>query len=671
MFNDRFKEKYVHSRIGLRLSVYAVILSLFFASVSLTIFIYFDLKQEQKILIKNTWQSINTIENQLAKDLWDIDIDGVHITLHSLERLPFIKMAIVTDYINQDINVKNFSFPGDIVHPIVLDEEEIGILRVNYNNEQIKKGLYQKYKTTGLVVLVIVGLMGFVFYIIVNQSLIKHITYISNFRKTFLVRDRSKYIPLSLLRKPRNDELSDLVEVLNEGKRTAVELFKAKKEYEEQMEYQANFDLLTGLPNRRHLFSYLNLNINQYQENLGQLVIMFVDLDGFKQVNDSMGHSVGDKVLQECATRLKQIAVELNGYISRLGGDEFIICFYKISDNFENEAKKVIGIFDEKINTSGIHVKLGCSIGITSYPDHYGDDPKQLIRNADSALYKAKDLGRNTFFYFNESTRKELVFEDKIKDKLVSAVDNNELDIYYQPLIDIQNNRIIGFEALLRWHDRELGWISPDTFVAIAEKMGLIFDLDTWVFKNAVKQVKQWRGLFGKPFILSVNFSPTNFYHGNFTNWTETNNVIQESSLDWIELEITERLMLNNDPIVLAGIDQLRSKGIKFSIDDFGIGYSSLGYIKNFNNVLSKIKIDRIFINEILTTDFDIAFIKSIMMLSDSLGLEILAEGVEKKGQVELLKSLGCQYVQGYYYSKAIPPKQVTSFIKNWRFDNT
>jgi diguanylate cyclase (GGDEF)-like protein len=664
MLKKAVKNSPSYSRIGLRISLYAVILSLLFSAVSISILIYIESKQEKTIIIENAKRAIHTVEKQIAKDLWDIDHEGIKITLNSLAQLPSIRGVRITSYTDEYLTTGDFSFPEDIKQDIIFNDEEIGVLLVNYNHKTIGKSLYSKYKMMGLTILVIVCLMGFIFYTMVNQSLIKHIAYISNTRKTTFLTNKQEYVPLSLQRQPRKDELSDLIGVLNEGKKTAVELFKAKKEYQQQMEYQANFDLLTGLPNRRHLYNYLQTNIKEYHEKLGKMIVMFVDLDGFKQVNDSMGHSVGDKVLQECALRLKNVANELDGYISRLGGDEFIICFYTKND-IEEQPKQVIGAFDEKINTNGINVKLGCSIGIATYPDNDFDDPKQLIRNADSALYKAKDAGRNTFSCFNEDIRKELVFERRVQNKLMEAIENKKFEIYYQPLMNIQTNTIVGFEALLRWNDEELGFVPPDIFISIAEKMGVIFDIDTWVFEHAVQQVSVWRKAFNEPFIVSVNFSPTNFYHGNFYEWINGNGALKNKNLDWIELEVTERLVLNDDPIVFSGIKSLRDRGIQFSIDDFGIGYSSLAYIKNFSHVLSKIKIDRMFINEILVTDFDVAFVKSIMMLSDSLGLQVLAEGVEEKGQVEVLRKLGCEYSQGYFFAKPLPVDKMVAHIES------
>ncbi len=662
------KNNYVYSRIGLRLSIYAVILSLFFALISISILVYIDSKKEKQSLLDNSHQVITTVERQLAKNLWDLDNEGIKIILKGLVQLPFIDGASISSQVIDNINVGNISFPQDISRSIPFNSEEVGVLRVNINHYQLKKSLYEKYKTMAINVTALIGLMGFIFYVMVNRSLIRHITYISDMRKNTFLKKSAEYVPLSLLRKNRDDELNDLVEVLNEGRRNSIELLKARKEYQEQIEYQANFDELTGLPNRRHLYEHLENEICTYHEDMGTIVVMFIDLDGFKQVNDSMGHSVGDHVLQQCALRLQTVTDTLRGYLSRLGGDEFIICFHSFKEsNFECEAKQIIHVFDEKINTQGINVKLGCSIGITTYPNDHLDNSKQLIHNADSALYKAKDLGRNTFFCFNDDIRKEMLFEREVKNKLLGAIENNSLDIYFQPLINIQKNTITGFEALLRWHDDELGWIAPDVFIPIAEKMGVIFDIDTWVFTQAVKQVDMWRDVYHEDFIVSINFSPTNFYHNKFSTWIDGNDMATVSNMDWIELEITERLVLNNDPIVLSAIAKLRAKGIQFSIDDFGIGYSSLGYIKNFSDVLCKIKIDQIFIKEILFSDFDIAFVKSIMMLSDTLNLKVLAEGVEEKGQIELLKKLGCKYVQGFYFSKPLPADKIGRFIESWQ----
>ena len=341
--------------------------------------------------------------------------------------------------------------------------------------------------------------------------------------------------------------------------------------------------------------------------------------------------------------------------------------YWRISNSYESDivsevSHQVINAFSRKIDHAGVHVTLGCSIGVTLYPGHDIDDPVDIIRNADSALYKAKAMGKNTYFVFNEAMLKQISYEKKVKNKLLDVVFDEAFEVYYQPLMDIHANKIVGVEALVRWHDDTLGWIAPDLFVSLAEKSGKIFEIDLWVFKTAIKQVKQWRHDYNSDLFVSINFSPTNFYHANFSDWVDNESIFSDMA-DWVELEVTERLMLNNDPVVFEGINRLIGKGIKFSVDDFGVGYSSLGYVKNFASVLSKIKIDRIFINEMLTEQFNNAFVSSIMMLSDSLNLAVLAEGVETESQVALLQEIGCRYAQGYYFHKPMPAAEVEKVL--------
>ncbi|EGG93906.1 GGDEF domain containing protein [gamma proteobacterium IMCC1989] len=660
----------IRSRIGLRLSFYALVVSFLFALSTAAVLIYIESKNAEQDLVKKVSQIIDTVETQIGQDLWDINTRGIQSTLESLVNLPYIKSAKIVDSLEKSFYVGKQSTPEKVSRDIFLYQQKLGTLSVGYDVKEFQQDAYKKHQSTILLVLSTIGLMALVFYFIVNQALIRHIIIISDSAKTFSLEKVKQFTPLVLPRRSRNDEISSLVNILNEGRRSAIELFQAKKYYEEQMVFQANFDLLTGLYNRQNLYDYLYTQIGEYVEDKGNLFILFVDLDGFKQVNDSMGHAIGDKILYECAMRLESTAKSQGAYIARLGGDEFVLCFYdENKESYHDVCNKIINSFDEKISSQGINVKLACSIGVTLYPDDQSTEPKTLLHNADNALCKAKSSGKNTYYCFDDATRKEQEFENNIKSKLNDAIENEVFEINYQPLIDIQKNEIIGFEALIRWHDEELGWVRPDIFIAIAEKMGVVFYIDRWVFETAIQQVEEWRSQFRKNYILSINFSPSNFYHSEFSEWASKDNVIYEKNLDWIELEVTERLVLNDDPAVLDGINQLCQRGMHFSIDDFGMGYSSLGYIKKFSHLLSKIKIDRIFINEILETDFDIAFVKSIMMLGDSLQLTVLAEGVEEEGQVDLLRSVGCQYVQGFYFSKPLPIDLMGSFIENWELE--
>ncbi len=657
----------IYNRIGLRLSVYSAIVSLFFAMLTLFALLYMDYGIEKRQMAVDVERMIDTVETQLSKNLWDIDTEAINVTRNSLSHLPFIAGIKITCYAEGDFFAGEFQGVENTTRPLIYQGEALGTLRIKYNHKYITDAIYKKYQNLGIVILFIVGSMGFIFYTTINHASIRHMRFISRSLKMNLIKEDTTYRPLKLHRRRGHDELSHLVDVLNQSSKQAIELIEAKQERQQQIEYQANYDLLTVLPNRRHLYEYLEQQIKNYTDDKGSLIIMFIDLDGFKQVNDSMGHDIGDGVLRACSKIIAEVTDRFKGYVSRLGGDEFIMIFYTHETSlYQQAAKDIINTFDNKISFDGIHVKLGCSIGITSFPNKQLTTPKSLIRSADSALYRAKSSGKNTFFLFNEEILQKMSFAKAVKEKLIQSIDNDMFEVYFQPLLDIDNYKVIGFEALLRWHDEELGQISPETFIAIAEKSGDIFNLDILAFEKAYQKVKQWRKIFNEPFILSVNFSPGNFYHGNFISWIENSPIFNTENLDWIEFEITERLMLNDDPVVLEGINHLKEKGISFSVDDFGVGYSSLGSIKHFIHLLSKIKVDRIFVSELEGKKFDLAFIKSIMMLAEIIDLKVLAEGIERREQVTMLKSVGCQYVQGYYFSPPLPSEEIQQLLSSY-----
>jgi EAL domain-containing protein (putative c-di-GMP-specific phosphodiesterase class I) len=281
-------------------------------------------------------------------------------------------------------------------------------------------------------------------------------------------------------------------------------------------------------------------------------------------------------------------------------------------------------------------------------------------------MYKAKEAGRNTFAFFDQSMMHNIVLHNTIKSKLKDAIAKDQFTLHFQPLINLKDMTIIGFEALIRWYDEDLGNVRPDLFIPVAEKAGLIFEIDVWVFEKAIAQVQKWREQLQQDFIVAINFSPTNFHHRSLLDWAHNHDVFKQT-LSWVELEVTERLMLDDDPIVMRGIKELLKSGLKFSMDDFGTGYSSLGYIKKFSHILSKIKIDRLFVSEIMNSPSDQALVKSIITLADSLKIEVLAEGIETKEQEISLTGLGCDYAQGFFYSKPLPIEDIPEFVNNWQ----
>tara|TARA_R110001599_G_scaffold220223_1_gene418567 strand:- start:11 stop:1675 length:1665 start_codon:yes stop_codon:yes gene_type:complete len=513
-----------------------------------------------------------------------------------------------------------------------------------------------------------IGLIAFFFSFIVKKSVTRHLAYISHETSRPKQLTREFYQPIILDRPEYNDEISDLVSALNRGRKQVAEFAEAKKTYENQLEYQANFDMLTNLPNRRHIEHHLNNEISnqEHSSKLSKLAILFIDLDGFKEVNDSLGHSMGDRILLDSATRLKGLVAEYDGYVARFGGDEFIASFRCQSrEDAELVAEKTILAFKENFTLNDSQLQLGCSIGVVLYPEH-GENTEDLIRRADTAMYKAKEAGRNTFAFFDQSMMHNIVLHNTIKSKLKDAIAKDQFTLHFQPLINLKDMTIIGFEALIRWYDEDLGNVRPDLFIPVAEKAGIVFEIDVWVFEKAIAQVQKWREQLQQDFIVAINFSPTNFHHRSLLDWAHNHDVFKQT-LSWVELEVTERLMLDDDPIVMRGIKELLKSGLKFSMDDFGTGYSSLGYIKKFSHILSKIKIDRLFVSEIMNSPSDQALVKSIITLADSLKIEVLAEGIETKEQEISLTGLGCDYAQGFFYSKPLPIEDIPEFVNNWQ----
>ena len=325
--NNHFK----YNKIGLRLSAHFVFISLFFVVLSVFILWKIEFVEDQYAVEKDVKSAVDTVEKQLAKSLWDIDTDSIRITLNSLATLPIIKGASLKGNLEETYQVGATEGLESHSRRIVYRDEYIGDLTLFYSIDEIRSNAVSKFKYLLVFNAIAIFLMGAIFYVIVDRSIIRHISSISRAREALALNEGYSFEPLTLQRKARADELSDLVKVLNKGRQQAVELLQTKKVYQEQMEYQANYDLLTELPNRRHLYDYLKRQITGYSAKQGTLVVMFIDLDGFKQINDNLGHVVGDSVLKECAKRLKRVSESLSsGFIARLGGDEFILLLENI-----------------------------------------------------------------------------------------------------------------------------------------------------------------------------------------------------------------------------------------------------------------------------------------------------------------------------------------------------
>jgi len=435
-----------------------------------------------------------------------------------------------------------------------------------------------------------------------------------------------------------------------------------RKQDEEKIHQLANYDALTNLPNRTLLDDRIKQSINFSQRNGRSFALIFLDLDHFKNVNDSLGHHIGDLMLVEVAKRLMTV-IRKEDTVSRIGGDEFILLLQEIhADGAAYLAQKINDSISAPFILKESELSITPSIGIALYPTD-GEDPATLLQAADSAMYQAKDSGRNQFQFFTkelfESSNKRL----KLDNALRGAINRQELSLHYQPQIDIASGKLIGCEALLRWTHPALGQVSPAEFIPIAEDSGLILAIDRWVLHNAVKQMATWKKQGMLNFTVSVNLSAAQFHHQDLVSMVQDVLSEHQISAQFLELELTEGLMMEQVEEAISVIELLHEEGVQLSIDDFGTGYSSLSYLKRFK--INKLKIDQTFVRDIASDPDDAAIVSTIVALANSLGLKTIAEGVETQEQQSFLSEIGCNEMQGYLYSRPLPVAEFEDFIAN------
>ena len=436
-------------------------------------------------------------------------------------------------------------------------------------------------------------------------------------------------------------------------------------EQKDMLYHRAHHDVLTGLPNRALFNDCLECGIEKAKYNNTKIALFFIDLDEFKQINDSLGHEVGDRVLNIVAERLKA-KVRKEDTLARLGGDEFTIIIedYKNIENVSLIAESILKVLIQPMHIDGHTLYLSCSIGISLYPKD-DDTADNLLKYADAAMYKAKESGRNNYqFYHSDMT--ELAFERiHMKAGLRQALINNEFVLYYQPQIDAQNKKLIGMEALIRWNHPKMGIVLPSKFIPLAEECGLIVEIDQWVMKTAMLQMYHWYNKGFQPGTLALNLTLTHLRRDNYI--FELQEIFKERYFraEWLELEITENAVMNKFDEVISKLQLIHSMGISIAIDDFGTGHSSLSYLKKLP--ANKLKIDKSFIDEIPHNKEDVAIIKAIIALGKNLNLTLLAEGVEREEQKDFLLDNGCQLIQGYFFDPALTSDEIEEkyFTKN------
>lgn len=437
--------------------------------------------------------------------------------------------------------------------------------------------------------------------------------------------------------------------------------YEELKRSKEKIKKLAYSDYLTELPNRVAFTEMLD-NVMLTRRNEEVIALMDIDIDNFKNINDTLGHSYGDELLIDVTHRLRQ-AIDENDYLARIGGDEFLIITQNLEDigDYEAKIRRIQKVFDYPFVLSMKEYFVTVSIGITMAPKD-GKTTQVLIKNADSAMYAAKESGKNTYCYFNESINEKLMEKIQIQSELRKAIENNEFVLFYQPQVDLETDKIVGFEALIRWQHPTKGLVPPKDFISLAEETGLIVPIGNWVLKEACTQLKEWQELGYSNLLMAVNISVRQFRDHEFINMVK--DVILDSNINAssLELEITESIALDDVEYTIETISKLKELGVGFSLDDFGTGYSSMNYLKRLP--VNNLKIDKSFLDTILDNKCDQSIVQTIINLARNLDLVVIAEGVEKDEQQVFLKDVKCDKAQGYLYSKPLPKEKAEELLR-------
>jgi len=438
---------------------------------------------------------------------------------------------------------------------------------------------------------------------------------------------------------------------------------------ENKIKKLAFYDGLTGLANRELCIEHLKQRLGQADRSQNKAAVLFIDLDNFKDVNDSYGHAYGDELLIQFS---KRIASELreDSCLSRISGDEFIILLGAIDDpaSIGILAERLLSILSLPFSLHGHDAFIGMSMGIAVYPEDE-TTAKGLIKQADIAMYHAKSEGKNTYRFFSEQLDQQAKDKFSVRTHLKKALENGELSLVYQPIINTASQRLIGAEALLRWHNPELGEVPPDVFIPIAEENGLISKIGDWVLLEACQQNKQWQQQGYDPIVMSVNMSARQLGYDKYISSVVGCLKISQLESRYLELELTETTIMKDVNMAIERLHLLKKLGIKLALDDFGTGYSSMGYINQLK--LDRLKIDRSFINKISDNPENVITLNAIISLAKNLRLEITAEGVETAEQLDYIASTACDSVQGFFYSKPVSADKFETFLKDPQFKNS
>ncbi|WP_432694233.1 EAL domain-containing protein [Priestia aryabhattai] len=533
------------------------------------------------------------------------------------------------------------------------------VIGVVYDYGLIEKELQQeliKHLLLSLPFIFIVLIISFIFSTSITRPIkhiMEHVNQIAkgNFGKVLNTR--------------RKDELGGLVANINHLSHFLKTYVDDLKKSQEESEYHAYHDFLTGLPNRRYFKEQLNRRLIESKEkSIRHVAVLFMDIDRFKDINDTLGHSKGDQLIQLIANRIKECLPSANSFLTRQGGDEFVILFSDFTpEEVKGITEKIMAYVQQPCYIDNDEVFVSISSGLSFYPEH-STNLDTLITYADVAMYASKRQGGSKVSIYHDSLNKKQAEKVHIETRLRKAIQKGDIDVYYQPKIEAKRNVITGVEALVRWNDAELGFVSPEAFIPIAEEAGLIQYLWEVVMKKACSQVSEWNKVSDEKMTLAVNFSPRQF-QDPVVLVNEIKHFLSLHRFDpaWFEMEITESTLLMNAEETIKALHLLKKYGISISIDDFGTGYSSLSYLKKLP--IDCLKIDRSFIQDIQEDYSNSEIAQAIISLSQSLKLEVIAEGVEEEYQKAFLMKNGCDHMQGYLFSKPLAAEDFEAAFLN------
>ncbi|TQV61560.1 MAG: EAL domain-containing protein [Halothiobacillaceae bacterium] len=427
-----------------------------------------------------------------------------------------------------------------------------------------------------------------------------------------------------------------------------------RKAQEERIAHLAHHDALTDLPNRVLLHDRLSIALEHSRERRSRLAVLFIDLDMFKHINDTLGHIQGDQLLVQVAQRLRDLTPSIDT-VARMGGDEFVMLMRGEAGDVSRRAQAILSALLAPFEVAGRSIHITTSIGISLYPED-ADNPDDLLRHADVALYQAKQ-SRNAFRFHTESMTRHAEERLRLEQALREALEQEQFQLAYQPQLNLRDGTVIGAEALIRWRHPELGPIPPGRFIPLAEEIGLIPAIGEWVLRTACHQMQTWRERYGVTWRVAVNLSIAQLERADFVNMLDDALHASGLPVEALEIEVTESMMMTDNPMVRGNLDKIRGKGIKIALDDFGTGYSNLGYLADMP--LDILKIDKRFVDTITQSGKGDAVARLIIQMTGELGFATLAEGVEHAEQAEALTRLGCDYVQGYHFARPLPPEEI------------